>query len=96
MEQQVIINDYSIETEHLHRSKASNGLRKISFDFQVDHEEYHAITTLLYTNDFIVEIPEKNIRFPAVIQSYSTSITNLYKEGAVGRFVLKLVEKNIK
>lgn len=93
MSQQVIINHYPIETDQFHEGKGDGGKWEISFDFQVSHEDYHDVTTLLYANDFVVEIPEKGMKFPAVIQSYSTSVTNLYKKGAVGKFMLELVEK---
>ncbi|WP_405099557.1 DUF3219 family protein [Oceanobacillus sp. FSL H7-0719] len=71
-------------------------LRRISFDFNVDSDAYHEITTLLYKNDFLVKVPEKELEFPAVIHNYSTSITNLYVEGNVGEFSLELIEKNKK
>jgi len=98
MIQKVIINNYSIDVENLREEiitgKTMNEkLRKISLDFQVSHKDYHDITTLLYTNDFIVKVPAKNISFPATIQSYSTSITNLYEENAVGDFKLELIER---
>jgi|SRR5699024_8684992 len=98
MSQKVIINNYSIDVENLReetitRKTVNEKLRKIRFDFRVSHKDYHDITTLLYTNDFIVKIPSKNISFPATIQSYSTSITNLYDENAVGDFKLELIEK---
>lgn len=59
----------------------------------VTHEQYHDVTTLLYENDFIVDIPEKGIQFSAVISNYSTSVTNLYKAGTEGEFHLELIEK---
>src|SRR5690625_2230896 len=96
MSQTMIINDYSISAENLcvaTVSGISGDKQKISFDFQVSHKDYHDITTLLYTNDFILEIPAKNIKFPATIHSYSTSITNLYEENAMGDFKLELIEK---
>src|SRR5690625_2923326 len=98
MRQKVIINNYSIDVGNLREDtitgKTGNEkLQKISLDFQVSHKDYHDITTLLYTNDFIVKIPAKNIEFPATIQSYSTSITNLYEENAMGDFKLELIEK---
>ena len=68
-------------------------LRKIGFDFEVTSEEYHAITTLLYGMNFQVNIPARNIEFPATIHNYSTSITNLYEENQVGDFKLTLIEQ---
>lgn len=67
--------------------------RKISFDFKVKSEQSHEITTLLYKNDFIVKIPEKELKFPATIYNYSTSITDLTVKDAVGDFKLELIEK---
>jgi len=96
MSQTVIINDYSINADNLHIDTVSGKTgdkQKVSLDFQVSHKDYHDITTLLYTNDFIVKIPAENIEFPAMIHSYSTSITNLYEENAVGDFKLELIEK---
>ena|SRR5699024_1419230 len=98
MSQKVIINNYFFDVENLRgetitRKTVNEKLRKICFNFQVSHKDYHEITTLLYTNDFIIKIPAKNIEFPATIQSYSTSITNLYEENAVGDFKLELIEK---
>src|SRR5690625_6778255 len=98
MSQKVIINNYSIDVENLREDtitgKTMNEkLRKKSLDYQVSNKDYHDITTLLYTNDFIVKIPAKNISFPATIQSYTTSITNLYEEKTVGDFKLELIEK---
>ncbi len=96
--QKVIINNYSIDIENLReeiitRKTVNEKSRKVSFDFQVSNKDYHDITTLLYTNDFIVKIPAQNIEFAATIHSYSTSITNLYEENAVGDFKLELIEK---
>lgn len=94
--QTIIINNYSIDGENLtvDTEKISDReFRKISFNFKVENKDYHAITTLLYTNDFTVEIPAKNIAFRATIYSYATSVTNLYEEGAVGNFKLALIEK---
>ncbi len=71
----------------------SKRLFKINFDFHVTSDEYHDITVLLYENDFAVKVPEKNLSFKATIMNYSTSITDLYKEGEVGLFHLELVEK---
>jgi hypothetical protein len=98
MTQKVIINEVSIDATSFYedtvQNKAGdNSRRKIGFDFKVTSSDYHEITTLLYANDFIVEVPEKDLKFQATIQSYSTSITNLYEENAVGDFKLELIEK---
>lgn len=92
MTKRILINDYPIETEVLEVSIKS-AQKKVSLVFQVTHADYHDITTLLYQNDFTVDIPEQQLRFPAVIQNYSTSIDNLYQENAVGIFRLELTEK---
>ncbi|RDW21155.1 DUF3219 domain-containing protein [Oceanobacillus arenosus] len=68
-------------------------LHKISFDFKVKSEQSHEITTLLYKNNFIVKVEEKGLEFPATISNYSTSITDLTVESAVGDFKLELIEK---
>ncbi|MBY7142137.1 DUF3219 family protein [Virgibacillus sp. NKC19-3] len=96
MTQNVIMNDVTINARHYHEetiTKEGRELLKIGFDFKVTSDDYHEITTLLYNNDFRVQVPEKNIDFAATIHNYSTSITNLYEEGAVGDFKLELVEK---
>jgi hypothetical protein len=91
MYKKVLINNYPIEAKNLHRETADR--ERISFEFTVTHEEYHDITTLLYKNDFIVKVPDEGLEFRAVISKYSTSITNLYKQGEEGEFRLELVEK---
>ncbi|QUW21990.1 DUF3219 family protein [Sporosarcina sp. Marseille-Q4063] len=98
MVQQVFLNDVSISITDFHEEEvndkaAGKKLRKISFNFKVTSEEYHDITTLLYQMNFHVKVPEKEIEFPATIHSYSTSITNLYKENQVGDFQLELIER---
>ncbi|GEN87882.1 MULTISPECIES: DUF3219 family protein [Oceanobacillus] len=69
------------------------GKKQIAFSFDVTSETYHDVTTLLYKNDFQVNIPEKSLSFPAVIQEYSTSTTNLYEKGNTSEFYLKVREK---
>ncbi|MEC5425469.1 DUF3219 family protein [Virgibacillus sp. C22-A2] len=96
MNQKVIINNLTIDGLNFHEdtvTKEGKELHKVSFDFKVKHDDYHDITTLLYQNDFLVKVPDKNLRFSATIYNYSTSITNLYEENAVGDFKLELVEK---
>ncbi|MEN1968105.1 DUF3219 family protein [Lentibacillus sp. N15] len=94
----VIINHVSLHTDYVDdciiRDQTTGGeLHKIGFEFKVKSKDYHKITTLLYTNDFQVQVPVKEIEFRATIHSYSTSITNLYEENAVGDFKLELIEK---
>lgn len=96
MSQTVMINDFPINADNLHINTINGktgGKQKVSLDFQVSHKDYHDITTLLYANHFLVKIPGEKIEFPATIQSYSTSITNLYEKDAVGDFKLVLVER---
>lgn len=96
MNQKVIINDLTINAVNYHEeivTKEGKDLLKIGFDFKVASDESHDVTTLLYKNDFTVQVPGRNIEFSATIYKYSTSITNLYEEGAVGDFKLYLIEK---
>lgn len=98
MVQEVIINDVTIHVEHFYNEMVpeqalGSELHKIGLEFKVSSQDYHQITTLLYANDFDVRVPDKGLAFPATIHSYSTSITNLYEEGAVGDFKLELMEK---
>lgn len=97
MNQKVIINDLTINAVNYHEGavakRGREDLLKIGFDFKVRSDESHDVTTLLYKNDFTVQVPGRNIEFSATIYKYSTSITNLYKEGAVGDFRLELMEK---
>lgn len=93
-----MINDVTIQTDSFYSEMVTDDtigkiLHKIGFEFKVKSEEYHDITTLLYANDFRVRVPGKGLDFPATIHSYSTSITNLYQENAVGDFKLELIEK---
>ncbi|RYG72280.1 DUF3219 family protein [Lentibacillus lipolyticus] len=91
MEQTIIINDMALNATNVQvEGQARKTLR---FDFQVTHDMYHDVTTLLYANDFVVKVPAKSLEFSAVITNYSTSITNLYEPGAVGDFRLELTEK---
>ncbi|PZD85160.1 DUF3219 family protein [Bacilli bacterium] len=92
----VKINDRTLHVENLTKDVIQKDGKEailISFEFQVKSEDYHEITTLLYKNDFRVEIPEAELDFQAVIYNYSTSITNLYEENKVGEFRLQLIEK---
>ncbi|WP_225344212.1 MULTISPECIES: DUF3219 family protein [Bacillaceae] len=92
----VKINDRTLHVKNLTKDviqKDGKEALLVSFEFQVKSEDYHEITTLLYKNDFRVEIPEAELDFQAVIYNYSTSITNLYEENKVGEFRLQLIEK---
>ncbi|HLR24076.1 MAG TPA: DUF3219 family protein [Pseudogracilibacillus sp.] len=93
MPDKVIINDYKIKTKQLEINTLEQDRKKLNMTFQVFHENYHDVTTLLYQNDFKVEVPSHQLQFSAVIHRYSTSIDNLYKENAIGTFDLELVEK---
>ena len=95
---EILLNNVPIAITDFHEEKfpdkaTGKELRKIGFDFKVTSEEYHEITTLLYEMNFQVNIPAKNIEFPATIHTYSTSITNLYEENQVGDFKLTLIEQ---
>ncbi|WP_156290374.1 DUF3219 family protein [Oceanobacillus salinisoli] len=94
---QVIIEDKVFEVEDFHkdtiRTDGKNRI-KISFQFYVKSEDYHEVTTLLYKNDFRVEVPVEELAFQATIYHYSTSITNLYEANNVGEFKLELIEKD--
>jgi Protein of unknown function (DUF3219) len=93
---EVVLNDRLISVNRLTIEPAfvKNGKKhkKIAFDFKVSSKDYHDITTLLYKNGFVVKVPSENLEFNASIHTYSTSLTNLYEEGAVGDFQLELVE----
>ncbi|GAB3807584.1 DUF3219 family protein [Virgibacillus kimchii] len=91
MYKKVLINNFPIEAKKF--TKEAGERIKIGFEFTVTHEDYHDVTTLLYENDFTVKVPDENLAFRATISNYSTSVTNLYKEGAEGEFKLELVEK---
>lgn len=92
MVNEIIINDTPISLTK-YKEKKINDLIQISVEFLVTSDEYHAITTLLYINNFQVKVPEKDLVFHGVIKQYSTSLTNLYKENQVSRFSLQIIEK---
>lgn len=92
----VILNDTSIDVtdfreDSIMDEETGKVVPKIGFQFQVTSQDYHDITVLLYEMDFQVKVPELNLEFPATIHHYSTSVTNLYEEGAVGNFSLELI-----
>lgn len=91
MRTNIQINDYTIDAYNIEIKNEPD--YKVRFEFLVKHDEYHDVTTLLYKNDFTITIPKEDISFPAIISNYSTSITNLYEEDAVGEFTLELSEK---
>lgn len=96
MGQEVIINDMPIQTTELQVNKIQkDGSERIiiDMDFKVESKDSHDITTLLYKNDFVVKIPEKDLELPTTIYNYYTSITDLYVEGNVADFKLVLIEK---
>ncbi|MFB4475877.1 DUF3219 family protein, partial [Oceanobacillus caeni] len=56
----VKINDRTLHVKNLTKDviqKDGKEALLVSFEFQVKSEDYHEITTLLYKNDFRVEIP---------------------------------------
>ncbi|QQK76252.1 DUF3219 family protein [Salicibibacter cibarius] len=91
MVNEILLNDYTIKVESYEEEKI-DGLYTINVGFKVTSEEYHAITTLLYEGTFDVKVPERELTFRGTIQQYFTSITNLYIEGQVGDYTLKLIE----
>ncbi|KIL44338.1 DUF3219 family protein [Jeotgalibacillus soli] len=95
MPNHIMLNDTKINVDHYQDemvSASGKELLKIVVDFKVNHEAYHAITTLLYELNFDVSVPEKNLAFRGTVHNYSTSVTNLYEEDAVGDFHLELIE----
>jgi hypothetical protein len=88
---EIILNETTINVYN-YEEKTENGLHKMSVEFKVTSEEYHAITTLLYKGTFNVKVPDKYLSFRASIYQYSTSFTNLYIKGQVGDFKLVLIE----
>jgi hypothetical protein len=93
----VFINDLPIDVEqykHEIVEKEMRKLHRLELNFQVTHQQYHDITVELYKNDFQIKVPKENIEFRSVIETYSTSITNLYEENAVGDFHVALIETN--
>ncbi|GAB3046612.1 DUF3219 family protein [Virgibacillus ainsalahensis] len=96
MNQKVMLNNRTINTKNFNQQtvvKDGRQLLMISFEFEVTSSDYHAVTALLYENDFTVKVPDENLDFSATIQNYSTSITNLYEENNVGIFNLELIQK---
>nr|WP_289036901.1 DUF3219 family protein [uncultured Allobacillus sp.] len=99
MQQTVILNDdlkidaTSISTDEAIDPITGKERKTLHIDFKVTSEDYHRVATFLYKNDFDVKVPTLNLRFPAYIQKYTTSVTNLYRENQVGDYSLTLIEK---
>lgn len=96
LEHTVIINGLPIRVSKLvmGQLKKDEELRTlIDMEFKVSSEDYHDVTSILYKNNFAVQIPSEDIEMEATIYNYYTSITNLYKKGNVGDFKLVLLEK---
>lgn len=91
MVKEIYIDDTLISVTHFDDSK-DNGAYTVSIKFDVTSEEYHDIAVLLYKEVFDIRIPEKDISFRGKIYNYSTSLTNLYKEGEVAQYRLVLTE----
>lgn len=89
---EIKINGQSFEGKQAELDETADK-KQVAFSFDVTSEIYHDVTSLLYKNDFEVEIPEKSIAFSATINEYSTSMTNLYEKGNTSEFYLKLREK---
>lgn len=88
---EIALNNRLIKVDSF-RDEKINGKRTITVEFKVSSKEYHEITTLLYKGTFQLDIPEQNNSFKVSIVEYSTSITNLYKEGQIGEFTISLQE----
>lgn len=93
MEETILINNRIFDVYNYQEETTAERI-KLSFDFTVTNETSHDVTTLLYENDFVVQIPGRQLEFSATIHRYYTSITNLYEAGAVGEFHLELIEKS--
>ncbi|MFL0506187.1 DUF3219 family protein [Ureibacillus sp. 179-F W5.1 NHS] len=91
MVNKIMLNERVIHIDN-YKEETNSGLHKIFIEFKVTSEEYHDIAVLLYEGTFDVKVPEQNLAFRGTIKQYSTSITNLYKEGEVGIYKLTLVE----
>lgn len=91
MVEKILLNNKEIYLD-LFREERKNGLIEISIEFKVTSKEYHDIAMLLYEYSFDVHIPERDLIFRATIREYATSVTNLYIEGAVADYKLKLIE----
>ncbi|WP_394184666.1 DUF3219 family protein [Metabacillus halosaccharovorans] len=89
---EVYLNDTPISITK-YEEKSVNNLIQISVEFLVTSDDYLDITTLLYKNTFHVKIPERNITFHGIINNYSTSLTNLYRENQVSTFSLQIIEQ---
>lgn len=91
MAKEIMLNGTTIPVTR-YENKVAGGRIQLSVYFNVTHEEYHDITTLLYKGSFDVKVPDKGLDFVGAIHKYSTSVTNLYEKGNVGEFYLELVE----
>ncbi|WP_210366825.1 DUF3219 family protein [Bacillus sp. REN3] len=91
MVKEMILNGYSIQLTQ-YKERLEEGLHKVSIKFNVTSEEYYPITTLLYQDEMLVEIPETGLEFTGKITEYSTSVTNLYQEGQTGQFSVTFME----
>ena len=98
MAEKVILNGVTLSVTDFYEETVvdkitGKELRIVGFGFKVTSSEYHDITTLLYKNDFQVEVPEREFKFQATIRNYSTSFTNLYEKNQVGDYKLELIEQ---
>ncbi len=74
------------------KDQTENGLHKIYIEFDVTSEDYHDIATLLYREQFDIDIPEIDTEFRGKIFNYATSLTNLYESEQVAQYNLVLIE----
>lgn len=91
MVKEIYLNDRLLQLEH-YQEETVDGLHKIYIDFKVTSEEYHEVAVLLYEGSFDIKVPERELAFRGTIHHYSTSVTDLYKEGQVADYKLILVE----
>lgn len=99
MTTEVRLNEVTIQGTDFHHETVTDyttnkSLHKVHFSFKVKSgEEYHDITTLLYKQNFDVEVPKESLKFKGTITNYSTSVTNLYEANNVGNFYVELTER---
>ncbi|KGR76747.1 DUF3219 family protein [Ureibacillus manganicus] len=91
MVKEIYLNNHLIKAEH-YQEEQVDGLHKIYIDFKVTSDDYHDIAVLLYEGTFDVKVPSRDLSFRGTIYNYSTSITDLYKEGQIADYKLVLVE----
>lgn len=92
MIKEITINGRTIPIEE-YTEAAVKEKKLITVRFMVHHEEYHAVTSMLYEPEFFLEVPEKDMAIKAAIYNYSTEVVDLYQPGSVGEFKVTFKEK---